>query len=146
MKIKLISCLLFLTLTLNSCSSDDVPLLNEAKVIERMSSGTLKITNFTFQNVNKTSDYTGVIFDFDAISLTLSNTGTLPVAGSWGVMDDGFEGEPDLVVSLALTSVEPRFTNISDDWHIIESTSNKLKLKDENLETGSIDYLTFEKN
>ena len=146
MKIKLISCLLFLTLTLNSCSSDDVPLLNEAKVIERMSSGTLKITNFTFQNVNKTSDYSGVIFDFDAISLTLSNTGTLPVAGSWGVMDDGFEGEPDLVVSLALTSVEPRFTNISDDWHIIESTSNKLKLKDENLETGSIDYLTFEKN
>ncbi len=146
MKIKLISCLLFLTVTLNSCSSDDVPLLNEAKVIERMSSGTWKITNFTFQNVNKTSDYTGVIFDFNAISLTLSNTGTLPVAGSWGVMDDGFEGEPDLVVSLALTSVEPRFTNISDDWHIIESTSNKLKLKDENLETGSIDYLTFEKN
>lgn len=146
MKIKLISCLLFLTLTLNSCSSDDVPLLNEAKVIERMSSGTWKITNFTFQNVNKTSDYTGVIFDFDAISLTLSNTGTLPIAGSWGVMDDGFEGEPDLVVSIALTSVEPRFTNISDDWHIIESTSNKLKLKDENLETGSIDYLTFEKN
>lgn len=146
MKIKLFSCLLFLTLTLNSCSSDDVPLLNEAKVIERMSSGTWKITNFTFQNVNKTSDYSGVIFDFDAISLTLSNTGTLPVAGSWGVMDDGFEGEPDLVVSLALTSVEPRFTNISDDWHIIESTSNKLKLKDENLETGSIDYLTFEKN
>ncbi|GGC79361.1 hypothetical protein GCM10011508_03500 [Flavobacterium lutivivi] len=146
MKIKLISCLLFLTVTLNSCSSDDVPLLNEAKVIERMSSGTWKITNFTFQNVNKTSDYSGVIFDFDAISLTLSNTGTLPVAGSWGVMDDGFEGEPDLVVSLALTSVEPRFTNISDDWHIIESTSNKLKLKDENLETGSIDYLTFEKN
>ena len=145
MKIKLISCLLFLTVTLNSCSSDDVPLLNEAKVIERMSSGTWKITNFTFQNVNKTSDYSGVIFDFDAISLTLSNTGTLPVAGSWGVMDDGFEGEPDLVVSLALTSVEPRFTNISDDWHIIESTSNKLKLKDENLETGSIDYLTFEK-
>lgn len=146
MKIKLISCLLFLTVTLSSCSSDDVPLLNEAKVIERMSSGTWKITNFTFQNVNKTSDYTGVIFDFDAISLTLSNTGTLPVAGSWGVMDDGFDGETDLVVSLALTSVEPRFTNISDDWHIIESTSNKLKLKDENLETGSIDYLTFEKN
>jgi hypothetical protein len=86
-----------------------------------------------------------VVFDFDAITVSLSNTGTTPVVGSWGVIDEGFEGEPELVVNLALTSVEPRFTNISDDWYIIESTATKLRLKDENLETGTTDYLTFQK-
>lgn len=130
----------------SSCDeSMDVPLLNEARVIDRMSSGSWKITQFTYQNTTKTSDYQGVVFDFDAIAVALSNTGTTPVAGSWGVIDEGFEGEPELVVNFALTSVEPRFTNISDDWYIIESTSTKLRLKDENIETGTTDYLTFQK-
>jgi hypothetical protein len=145
MKLKFIY---FLTLLLvfSSCDeSVDIPLLNEARVVERMSSGTWKITQFTHQNTTKTADYEGVVFDFDAITVSLSNTGTTPVVGSWGVIDEGFEGEPELVVNLALTSVEPRFTNISDDWYIIESTATKLRLKDENLETGTTDYLTFQK-
>ena len=110
-----------------------------------MTSGTWKISQFTYQNNLKTSDYNGIVFDFDAITVSLSNTGTTPVAGSWGVVDEGFDGDPVLVVNLALTSVEPRFTNISDDWYVIESTATKLRLKDENLETGTIDYLTFQK-
>jgi hypothetical protein len=145
MKLKFIY---FLTLLLvfSSCDeSVDIPLLNEARVVERMSSGTWKISQFTYQNTTKTADYEGVVFDFDAITVSLSNTGTTPVVGSWGVIDEGFEGEPELVVNLALTSVEPRFTNISDDWYIIESTATKLRLKDENLETGTTDYLTFQK-
>lgn len=145
MKLKLV---FFWTLfcLFSSCDeSIEVPLLNETKVIGRMTSGTWKIAQFTHQNTTKTADYEGVIFDFDAITVSLSNTGTTPVIGSWGVMDEGFEGEPELVVNLALTSVEPRFTNLSDDWYIIESTATKLRLKDENLETGTIDYLTFQK-
>lgn len=145
MKLKLV---FFWTLfcLFSSCDeSIEVPLLNETKVIGRMSSGTWKIAQFTHQNTTKTFDYEGVIFDFDAVTVSLSNTGTTPVIGSWGVMDEGFEGEPELVVNLALTSVEPRFTNLSDDWYIIESTATKLRLKDENLETGTIDYLTFQK-
>ncbi|WP_412476590.1 hypothetical protein [Flavobacterium sp. TBRC 19031] len=137
---------LVLTLVFSSCDeSVEIPLLNEAKVIDRMSSGSWKVTQFTYQNTTKTADYEGVVFDFDAITVSLTNTGTTPVAGSWGVIDEGFEGEPELVVNLALTSVEPRFTNISDDWYIIESTPTKLRLKDENLATGTIDYLTFQK-
>ncbi|WP_396194926.1 hypothetical protein [Flavobacterium sp.] len=145
MKLKFI---FFLTLLLvfSSCDeSVDIPLLNEARVVERMSSGTWKISQFTYQNTSKTADYEGVVFEFDAITVSLSNTGTTPVVGSWGVIDEGFEGEPELVVNLALTSVEPRFTNISDDWYIIESTATKLRLKDQNLETGTTDYLTFQK-
>lgn len=145
MKIKSIF-LLALVMVFVSCDeSIDVPLLNEAKVINSMISGTWKITQFTHQNNLKTSDYNDVVFDFDAITVSLSNTGTTPVVGSWGVVDEGFDGDPVLVVNLALTSVEPRFTNISDDWYVIESTATKLRLKDENLETGTIDYLTFQK-
>mgnify|MGYP006206239119 FL=1 len=145
MKIKSIL-LLALVMVFGSCDeSIDVPLLNEAKVIDSMTSGTWKISQFTYQNNLKTSDYNGIVFDFDAITVSLSNTGTTPVAGSWGVVDEGFDDDPVLVVNLALTSVEPRFTNISDDWYVIESTATKLRLKDENLETGTIDYLTFQK-
>jgi hypothetical protein len=144
MKLKFI--LLALVLVLTSCDeSVDLPLLNEARVIERMTSGTWKITQFTHQNTLKTSDYEGVIFDFDAITVALTNTGTTPVVGNWSVIDEGFEGEPELVVTLALTSVEPRFTNISDDWDIIESSATRLRLKDENFVTGTTDYLTFQK-
>lgn len=144
MKFKL-TFLLLLTLFFSSCDESEIPLLNEAKVVNRMSSGSWKVSQFTYQNTTKTADYEGVVFDFDAITVSLTNTGTTPVAGSWGVTDEGFEGEPELVVNLALTSVEPRFTNISDDWYIIESTPTKLRLRDENLATGTIDYLTFQK-
>lgn len=144
MKFKL-TFLLLLTLFFSSCDESEIPLLNEAKVVNRMSSGSWKVSLFTYQNTTKTADYEGVVFDFDAITVSLTNTGTTPVAGSWGVTDEGFEGEPELVVNLALTSVEPRFTNISDDWYIIESTPTKLRLRDENLATGTIDYLTFQK-
>jgi hypothetical protein len=144
---KIIITLSFIALFFSSCeNTDDIPLLNELTVTNRMVSGTWKITRFVYKNTTKTADYTGVSFDFDAISVMVNNTGTLPVAGGWGVTDEGFEGAPELVFTMALTSVEPRFTAISDDWEIIESTSTRLKLQDENLETSTMDYLTFEKN
>ena len=147
MKRKLLISLSIVALLFASCEeSEDIPLVNEANVINKMTSGNWRVTKFIYQNTTKTSDYSGISFDFDAISVMLSNTGTTPVGGSWTVIDQGFSGDPDLVFSLALTSVEPRFTNISDDWYIVESTSTKLKLEDENLETGDIDYLVFEKN
>jgi hypothetical protein len=131
----------------SSCDvSEDIPLLNELTVTNRMASGTWKITKLVHENTTKTADYNGVSFDFDAISVVVNNTGTLPVAGGWGVTDEGFEGAPELVFTMALTSVEPRFITISEDWDIIESTSTRLKLKDENLDTNTTDYLTFEKN
>ena len=147
MKRKLLVSLSIVVLLFASCSeTDDLPLVNEANVVSKMTSGNWKVTKFIYQNTTKTADYNGVLFDFDAISVMLSNTGTVPVAGNWAVFNEGFDNDPDLVFTLALTSAEPRFTNISDDWYIVESTSTKLKLEDENLETGDIDYLVFEKN
>jgi hypothetical protein len=144
---RLIICFSILSLVLSSCEgSDEIPLLNELTVTNRMTSGTWKITRLVHQNTTKTADYNGVTFDFDAISVIVNNTGTLPVAGGWGVTDEGFEGSPELVFTMALTSVEPRFITISEDWDIIESTSTRLQLQDENLESNTIDYLTFEKN
>jgi hypothetical protein len=149
MKSKKAFCFLISILVFGSivgCDSEDLPLVKELTISERMTSGTWKISTFTYKGVNKTIDYSGVSFDFDAISVALNNTGTLPVAGGWSVIDEGFEGAPELVFILTLTSVEPRFTSISDDWKIISSSNSELKLKDENLETGDIDYLTFIKN
>ncbi|HOD10016.1 MAG TPA: hypothetical protein PLH25_06255 [Flavobacterium sp.] len=147
MKRKLLVSLSIVVLLFASCSeTDDLPLVNEANVVSKMTSGNWKVTKFIYQNTTKTADYNGVLFDFDAISVMLSNTGTVPVAGSWAVFNEGFDNDPDLVFTLALTSAEPRFTNISDDWYIVESTSTKLKLEDENPSTGDIDYLVFEKN
>jgi hypothetical protein len=144
-----IFCIAFLGWSLTACDESDtasIPLLNEIVVGNRLREGNWRITNFTHQSINKTANYTGVIFDFDALSVVLNNTQTLPVAGSWGITDEGFEGQPELVFNMALTSVEPRFIAISDDWDIIESTVSKLRLKDENIESSTIDYLTFEKN
>ena len=147
MKKKLLVSLSIVVLLFASCSeTDDLPLVNEANVVSKMTSGNWKVTKFIYQNTTKTADYNGVLFDFDAISVMLSNTGTVPVAGNWAVFNEGFDNDPDLVFTLALTSAEPRFTNISDDWYIVESTSTKLKLEDENPNTGDIDYLVFEKN
>lgn len=149
MKRIIILCMSIATLSLTSCDESDtssIPLLNEITVGNRLREGNWRITNFTYQSTNKTVDYAGVVFDFDLISVAVSNTQTLPVAGSWGITDEGFEGQPELVFTMALTSVEPRFTKISDDWDIVESTDTKLRLKDENTETSTIDYLTFEKN
>lgn len=147
MKKKLLVSLSIVVLLFASCSeTDDLPLVNEANVVSKMTSGNWKVTKFIYQNTTKTADYNGVLFDFDAIAVMLSNTGTVPVVGNWAVFNEGFDNDPDLVFTLALTSVEERFTNISDDWYIVESTSTKLKLEDENPNTGDIDYLVFEKN
>ena len=149
MKRIIILCITLATLCLTGCDESDttsIPLLNEIVVGNRLREGNWRITNFTHQSINKTANYAGVTFDFDAISVILSNTQTLPVAGSWGITDEGFEGQPELVFTMALTSVEPRFINISEDWDIIESTATKLRLKDENIENSTVDFLTFERN
>ena len=130
-----------------SCEQEqNIPLLNEARVIERMSEGTWRISNCRINNVVLTPNYNGLVFDFDPISVTVSNAGLLPVLGGWGVVDEGFEGQPELIFTMALTSSEQRFADISEDWKIIESSASTLRLEDINLISGTTDLLTLQKN
>jgi hypothetical protein len=63
------------------------------------------------------------------------------VPGTWST------GSDDSQKKLYLTfNSPPDFNELSDDWHILEETSTKIRLEDVSGGNGGTDLLTFEKN
>lgn len=133
-----------LLVTFISCSSDstdDVPqIVSPENVTSNATVSTWRITLYMDDNKNETSDYTGYIFTFNANGSATAVKNAVTKNGNWSTFRD------DSKVKFLINFGDlPPLDEISDDWDVLEITSNRIKLEDTSGD-GSKDYLTFEKN
>jgi hypothetical protein len=125
--------------------SDDSMNSNQEKVVSTISSGTWRITYFYDTDKEETANFTGYNFTFGS-SLTATN-GINTYTGTWSVTDSNSKDDSmdDLHFNILFTA-PPAFSDLSDDWDILERTDTKIRLIDVSGGNGGTDYLTFEKN
>ncbi|QYJ69493.1 hypothetical protein K1I41_07230 [Flavobacterium litorale] len=144
---------MFLFTLVTSCNSDDdsngINNGNINAITNVVKTGTWKITTFSENGNDETNNFTGYNFTFgDNNVLTATNgadvhTGTWSVTTSNSSSDDNSANDIDFNIGF----VSPQeFTDLSDDWDIIEYSSGVIKLIDVSGGNGGTDYLTFEKN
>lgn len=140
--------ILFLTF---SCSNDGTTssTLNDPNpVINTVKSGTWRITFYQDSGVNETSNFSGYNFTFGLNSALTATNGTNTYVGIWSVTtDNSGDDSPsaDLDFNIAFTS-PANFSELTEDWNIIEKTDTKIKLVHVSGGNGGTDYVTFEKN
>ena len=133
-----------LTLILGfSCKKDDniISPISTTSVTNTLVSGTWKITYYWDTDHEETADYRDYAFTFGSgNNLTATKTGST-ITGTWTSISD--DSKTKLILDF---SAPASFVELSDDWHVIEITGNKIRLQDVSGGNGGTDYLTFEKN
>ncbi|HMJ48274.1 MAG TPA: hypothetical protein VK498_13160 [Ferruginibacter sp.] len=104
-------------------------------------SGSWRITYYWDTNHEETSSFSGYSFTFGNGNALIAVKGTSTITGTWTTGTD--DSQTKLILSFSTPS---SFMEISDDWHITEVTSTRIKLQDISGGNGGTDYLTFEKN
>ncbi len=144
-----IACLFFLN-TASMCSSDDdSPSSSDTSaVINTVTSGTWRVTLFSEDGTDHTSDFTNYGFTFGSSNILTATNGTNTYTGVWSVTsDDSGDDNPsgDIDFNIAFGSPDS-FAELTEDWHILERTSTKVRLQHISGGDGGTDLLTFEKN
>lgn len=128
---------------LTACSKDDDNSAgtSSAEVRNTLVSGTWRVTYYWDTDHDETANFSAYNFTFLSSGTVNATSSLLTVTGSWAT------GVDDSKVKLTLAFTSPAdFVEISDDWHVIERTSTKVRLQDVSGGGGGTDYLTFEKN
>ncbi|NDP28450.1 MAG: hypothetical protein GZ087_13655 [Flavobacterium sp.] len=133
-----------------SCSSDSSSsnAVDPNPVINTVKNGTWKITFYENSGVNETTNFTGYNFIFGSNSVLTATNGANTYAGTWSVtIDNSGDDSPsnDLDFNIAFAT-SANFSNLTDDWNILERTDTKIKLVHVSGGNGGTDYITFEKN
>lgn len=143
--------------TFASCSDDDdnssVNNNNAAiaSVVNIAQSGTWTITSYIEEGNNETNHFNGYTFTFGNNGV-LTAQGNNTYTGSWSVTssdssDDDSPNGSDLDFNIVFVSPVPaEFTDLTDDWDIVEVTATKISLIDISGGNGGTDTLVFEKN
>lgn len=133
-----------------SCSSDDdnnSTSTSAAQVSSTITAGSWRITNYSEDGTDKTTDFTGYNFTFGTTNTVTAANGTNTYSGAWSAAksdeDDSASSSVDFLLSF---STPATFTELTEDWQVQERSSSKLKLRHTSGGDGGTDYLTFEKN
>ena len=133
-----------------SCNSDDNNTSSSISEINAtITSGAWRITNFTEDGTDHTSNYAGYNFTFGDTNILSATNGTNNYQGIWSATDhdssddDNPDSDLDFNIQFATPAI---FQQLSEDWEILERTAAKVKLRHISGGNGGTDYLTFEKN
>ena len=86
-------------------------------------------------------------FSFGSSNVLTATNGTNTYSGSWNVTDSNSADDNLSELDFNITFISPaQFAKLTDDWEIIEKSSNLIRLRDISGGNGGIDYLTFTKN
>jgi len=146
----LVACL-FLVNTASMCSSDDDSSSSNdvTPIVNTVTSGTWRVTLFDEDGNNHTNDFNGYDFTFGDANVLTATNGSTTVTGFWSVTNDDSSNDDnpgsDIDFNIMFTSPAD-FAELSEDWHILERTSTKLRLQHISGGNGGTDLLTFEKN
>ena len=131
---------LLVLLSLSACKDNSNSPSDTMTINQNITAGNWIITYYWDDDKDETSDYSGYEFKFDANGQAVVLGNSTTITGTWS------SGTDDSQLKLYLIFASPKlFEDISDDWHIIEQSSTKIRLGDESGGDGSTDYLTFER-
>ena len=142
--------MLFVLTTSSMCSTDDdsIPTKsNPIEVINIVKNGTWRITYYFDTDQEETSKFNGYNFTFGANNVLTASNGTNNYTGTWSITDNSSNDDSISHLDFNIEFSSPaQFEELSDDWEIIEKSTNLIKLKDVSGGNGGTDYLTFTKN
>jgi hypothetical protein len=121
----------------SSCKKDDST--SSPSSTNSIQQGQWKIISYIDSGNNETSDYAGFAFVFASGGVVTATKQGSSVNGSWS------SGTDDSQLKLYLTFTATPFSELNDDWHIVQQTSSLIQLEDVSGGNGGTDYLTFEK-
>lgn len=120
-----------------SCKKDDNSSSPSSSIVTQ---GQWKVTLFSENEVVETSKFSNYVFTFNSNGTVSAVRSGSTVNGSWS------DGNDDSQKKLNMNFASPvDFTEISDDWHILQESSSKIELEDVSGGNGGTDLLTFEK-
>lgn len=98
-----------------------------------------KITKHYNNGKDETYHYTNYVFQFNANgSVTATNGGT-SYSGTW------YFGNDDSSIKLILNFSASPFSELNDDWLVVQQNNSIIELENISGGNGGTDYLTFEK-
>lgn len=142
-----------LSLLSTTCSSDDEGIYDNSaeiqEVVNLAQSGTWIVTYFFDTDSDETSDFAGYQFSFDSDGILAATNGSSTITGTWSVTNDSSSSnsrtdDDDIDFNISFSSPAD-FEELSDDWDIVSTSTNKIELIDVSGGNGGTDYLTFEK-
>lgn len=144
------ACIFMLT-TASSCSSDDDDNSSNndpAPIVNTVTQGTWRVTSFVEDGDDHTNYFNDFDFTFGSNNVLTAVNGSTTYTGFWSVTnDDSDDDSPSNSLDFNIAFASPdNFTEISEDWDILERTSSKIRLRHVSGGDGSVDTLTFEKN
>ncbi len=110
--------ILLLSAGLTSCSKDD----NSNNSNNSNVTGNWRISLY-YDNTDETARYNGYTLSFNSGGVLVASNGTNTVNGTWSVTSSKF------IINFG---TDPLFSDLNDDWQIVENTSTSIKLKDDN--------------
>jgi hypothetical protein len=132
--------LLLLSTVLVSCKNDDNSAPSPSATLNsNLQTGTWRITLFAEDGDNQTSHYSGYNFTFGNGGVVTASNGSNTVTGVW------VTGSDDSTSKLILTFTAAPFTELNEDWRVLEQSSNKIRLQHISGGNGGVDDLVFEK-
>lgn len=102
--------------------------------------GPWRITYYWDRDHEETSQFTDYTFSFLANNVLEANNGGSKTAGTW--MQGTDDSTPKLILAFGVAPL----SDLNEDWHILEQSSNRIKLQHISGGDGHIDYLTFERD
>ncbi len=141
---------LFMVNTASTCSSDDGSSSSSdpAPVINTVTQGTWRVTSFVEDGDDHTHYFTGYAFTFENGNVLTAVGSSATVTGFWSVTDSSNSGDDsphsDLDFNIMFSSPN-NFTELNEDWDILERTNSRIRLRHVSGGDGSVDTLTFEK-
>lgn len=138
--------MLFLSLPLISCSSDDDSNSGDSSTViaqleTSIKSGTWQVSNFVEDGNNQTSNFSGYVFTFGDNGTIVATNGSTTKNGTWNTGTD--DSTPKFIMNFSDNNGP--FEEISEDWRIENTTASKIDLKHVSGGDGIVDLLTFTK-
>jgi len=151
--------ILTMVLVLVACSSSDDSddtagggSSSADQVSQTAQDGTWRVSNYTDDGEDETSDYNGFVFTFNSDGSLVAASSARTLTGTWSVDDsddssddDAGTDDDDFNIFFSVSD-DDDFDDLVDDWDIVNVDSNTIALRDVSGGDGSIDLLTFSKN
>jgi predicted small lipoprotein YifL len=137
----LVSLTLAVLFSLTSCNKKEI--IPPADVIDAIGEGSWKVSHFSEDGNDHTSDMSGYHFTFNTGGVVNVINSADTTTGTWSTNNSDDENETHFI--LTFTTIVSPFDDLTEDWHVVEQTTTTLKLEDVSGGNGGTDLLTFQK-
>ena len=129
----------FLVFGLSSCAKDKSS--TDPSTSDIVGQGTWKITLYNNNGNEETQNFAGYTFTFNSNGAIAAVKNASTMNGTWNTGAD--DSHNKLILDFGM---EVQFSELNEDWVILEQTASKIRLEHVSGGNGGTDLLTFEKN